>query len=154
MPWTITESSAPQAPVKPPGEPVAWDDIPIGTWLLLDGRDFCFKSGHDSLMFAGFSSKRIKSSDLVPCPPDWRFEARVVDGMLRFVPLVETEREEFDITCTENIGAGELVKCENGTWFVGSCVSAPVPLTNGGRSRRFRRPRGPVTLTYTPPETP
>jgi hypothetical protein len=47
----------------------------------------------------------------------------------------------------------ELIADVNGGWHVVDRVNCLVTLVRKGLVHKFRRPRGPVTLTYTPPDS-
>ena len=153
MPWIIVEEQQ-SAMAEPPGEPVRWDAVPEGAWVwLVEDGAYGIKVSFDVAECGRQSVGMNPYSPCIPCPPDWRFEASVVDGSLRFVPLVEAgERKDewFNRDDLDAIEDGALVSDSDGGWHVvdgGSLTS----LIRSGDTGLFRRPRGPVTLVYTPP---
>jgi hypothetical protein len=157
MSWTIVEEQQEQALVKPPGASVVWEDVPANSWVWLEtSQAFVVKRPDGSAVCAdGVYDEIDAECPCFPCPPDWRFEARVVGDRLRFAPMVEQEQkaEWFNGDDLDAVEDGALVSDSDGGWHVvdgGSLTS----LVRSGDCDLFRRPRGPVTLTYTPPALP
>lgn len=118
MSWTIVEEQQEQALVKPPGASVVWEDVPANSWVWLEtSQAFVVKRPDGSAVCAdGVYDEIDAECPCFPCPPDWRFEARVVGDRLRFAPMVEQEQkaEWFNGDDLDAVEDGALVSDSDG----------------------------------------